>query len=107
MRRAAAVALLLAVVVAAWGGNSRDAEKHWAFQPITRPRPPEVKNRNWPKTEIDRFILSRLEQEGATPAPAADPRTLIRRMSFDLIGLAPSAEEVDQFSAACKRNRER
>jgi len=107
MRRAAAVALLLAIVVAAWGGNSRDPQKHWAFQPINRPQPPEVKNRNWPKTEIDRFILSRLEQEGATPAPAADPRTLIRRMSFDLIGLAPSAEEVDQFSAACKRNRER
>ena len=64
--------------------------KHWSFQPIRAPEPPEVRDRDWPKDPIDRFILAELEAKGLAPAPEADRRTLIRRATFDLIGLPPS-----------------
>ena len=83
-----------------------DAQQHWAFQPVRTIKPPAVKNTAWPKTEIDRFILAKLEGAGLAPGPPADPRTLIRRMTFDLIGLPPTQEEVEQFVAAAKRNRQ-
>ncbi len=83
-----------------------DAHKHWAFQPIREISPPSVKHSKWPKTEIDRFILARLEAAGRAPAVAADPRTLIRRMSFDLIGLPPTSDEVEQFARAAGSNRQ-
>ncbi|MBX6316193.1 MAG: DUF1549 domain-containing protein, partial [Isosphaeraceae bacterium] len=59
---------------------------HWAFQPPQRPEPPPVKDEGWVRNPIDRFILARLEKEGITPAPEADPITLIRRLSLDLRG---------------------
>jgi hypothetical protein len=62
-----------------------------------RPAPPEVKNRSWVRTPIDRFILSRLEKEGLTPQPEADRVTLLRRLSLDLIGLPPTIAEVNAF----------
>jgi hypothetical protein len=83
-----------------------DAHKHWAFQPPRAVTPPAVKNSAWPKTDIDRFILAKLEAVGLKPGPPADPRTLIRRMSFDLTGLPPTDEEVEQFAAAMARNRQ-
>jgi mono/diheme cytochrome c family protein len=73
--------------------------KHWAFQPVKRPRMPEVKNRDWPRNPIDRFILARLEKEGIAPSPEADRATLIRRLSLDLRGLPPSPREVEVFLA--------
>jgi mono/diheme cytochrome c family protein len=72
---------------------------HWAFVPPRRPSPPEVKNRSWVRNPIDRFILSRLETAGLSPSPDADPTTLLRRASLDLIGLPPSPEEVARFLA--------
>ena len=72
-------------------------KKHWAFIPPSRPALPEVKNRSWIKTPIDRFILARLEKEGLTPSPEADRVTLLRRLSLDLIGLPPTIVEVDAF----------
>lgn len=83
-----------------------NAQQHWAFQPVHPVKPSQVKNTAWPKTDIDQFILAKLEAAGLAPAPPADARTLIRRMSFDLIGLPPSEEEVDQFAAAMRRNRQ-
>jgi Protein of unknown function (DUF1553)/Protein of unknown function (DUF1549)/Planctomycete cytochrome C len=76
--------------------EKRRAE-HWAWKPVTRPEPPPVKNRSWPRNEVDRFILAALEAKGLQPAPPADKRVLIRRVYFDLIGLPPSAEEVESF----------
>src|SRR5262245_52946432 len=73
------------------------ARKHWAFQPITRPAIPAVKNAAWAQTPVDRFILARLEARGMTPSAPADRRTLIRRAYFDLIGLPPTAGEIDAF----------
>src|SRR5205085_11196843 len=60
---------------------------------------PEVHNRAWCRKDLDCFILARLESKGLTPAPAADKRTLLRRVTFDLIGLPPTPEEVAAFEA--------
>lgn len=71
--------------------------EHWSFQALRRVEPPPVNDASWPKTPVDRFVLARLEAKGLKPAPDADRRTLIRRVSFDLIGLPPSPEEIDAF----------
>lgn len=72
-------------------------KRHWAFQPVRKPALPPVKNADWARTAIDRFILAKLEEKGLSPSPMADKRTLLRRLSFDLIGLPPTAEEVAAF----------
>jgi hypothetical protein len=77
----------------------------WSLQPIKRPPVPAIQN---PKSKIqnpiDAFILAKLEEKGLTPSPPADPRTLIRRLSFDLTGLPPSPEEVELFADESIRN---
>lgn len=73
--------------------------KHWCFQPIKKTTPPEVGNRAWPRGDVDRFILQKLEAAKLRPAEEAEPQELIRRLSFDLIGLPPTAAEVDSFVA--------
>ena len=71
----------------------------WSLQPVRPPPPGRAGRQLGPRNGIDRFILARLEDEGPAPAPEADRRTLIRRLTFDLIGLPPDAEEVDAFVA--------
>ena len=71
----------------------------WSLQPLRKIAPPAVKNAAWPKNPVDQFVLQKLEAAGLGPAPEADRRTLIRRLSFDLIGLPPTPEEVAQFVA--------
>lgn len=73
--------------------------RHWSFQPIKAGKPPKVRNASWPQTPIDNFILAKLEANGLSPAPPADRRTLIRRVTFDLIGLPPTPAEVQAFLA--------
>ena len=70
----------------------------WALQPVERPSPPLVQRNDWVRGPIDAFILAHLEAAGMSPAPEADRRTLIRRASFDLLGLPPTAKEVEQFA---------
>ena len=77
----------------------RKAE-HWSWQPIRISDVPKVKNDGWAKSDIDRFLLAKLEGKGLTPAADADPRTLIRRLYFDIIGLPPGRGEVEDFVAA-------
>jgi hypothetical protein len=72
---------------------------HWAFVPPKRAEPPAVKEAGWARNLIDPFILARLEAEGLTHAPEADRPTLLRRLSFDLIGLPPTPEELASFEA--------
>jgi len=74
-------------------------EPHWAYVAPRRPAVPAVKNAAWPKNEIDRFILARLDAEGLAPQPEADRATLARRLSLDLTGLPLSPEEIDAFVA--------
>jgi hypothetical protein len=69
----------------------------WAFQPVVKPRCPPVQDSEWVKNPIDQFILNKLEARGLKPSPVADRRTLIRRLSFDLLGLPPIPAEVDAF----------
>src|SRR5207249_3018374 len=71
--------------------------QHWAFQPPKQTAVPEVKNTRWPQTPIDNFILAKLEENGLQPSLPADKRTLIRRATYDLIGLPPTPDEVDAF----------
>ena len=70
---------------------------HWALQPLARPVPPVTQNREWPRSEIDSFVLARLEKEGISPSREGDRVTLIRRLSLDLVGLPPTPAEVDAF----------
>lgn len=79
--------------------NSGPAAKHWAFQPPVDPPLPPVKDLQWSRSPLDRFILAGLEAKGLRPSPPADRRTLIRRVTFDLIGLPPSPDEVEAFLA--------
>jgi hypothetical protein len=71
----------------------------WSLQPIRHRSLPAVKDRSWGINEIDAFVLARLEAESLHPAPPADRRTLIRRLSFDVTGLPPTPEEVQRFVA--------
>ncbi len=79
----------------------KERARYWCFQPIRRATPPAPSEtlRGWPRNAIDQFILTALEDRALTPAPEADNRVLIRRLSFDLIGLPPSPEEIEAFLA--------
>jgi len=83
-----------------------NALDHWAFQPVPAVTVPDVGNDSWPRTVVDAFILARLVEHGQRPAPLADPRALLRRMTFDLTGLPPTPEEMDHFLAAAARDRD-
>src|SRR5262249_34665832 len=82
-----------------WIEQGAKWQKHWALIPPVRPAPPKVGAEGWRRNAIDSFVLARLEKEGLKPSPEADRRTLIRRLSFDLLGLPPTPEQVDAFLA--------
>ncbi|MBL8897095.1 MAG: PSD1 domain-containing protein [Planctomycetes bacterium] len=73
--------------------------EHWSFQPVQPSPAPTVQRTEWVRDELDRYILAELEQHGLAPAPEADRRTLLRRASFDLLGLPPEPAEIDAFLA--------
>ena len=81
-----------------WIASGADYRPHWSFVAPKRPKVPTVKNTDWSKNPIDRFLLSKLESKGIAPAPQADARTLARRLSYDLIGLPPNPDLVDEFA---------
>ena len=76
---------------------NQEQRAFWSLQPLQATDPPEVADTSWPRSPIDYFVLDRLENEGLAPVGPADRRTLIRRASFDLIGLPPTSEEVESF----------
>lgn len=94
-----ASSVVTASVSAATGTTMAERADFWSFKPVVRPPAPALKNPAWVRNPIDAFILARLEKENLTPSPEADRRTLIRRVSFDLIGLPPTPEEADAFVA--------
>lgn len=79
--------------------SSRANVDHWAFKAVTKPKLPAVRNEDWPRSPIDRFVLAKLEAAGLQPVADADPTTLLRRVHFDLVGLPPTPEEADAFLA--------
>jgi hypothetical protein len=73
------------------------AREFWSLRPLVAPEVPAVRQTGWPASDIDRFVLAKLEEQNLTPAPPADKRALLRRATFDLIGLPPTPHEVLAF----------
>ena len=80
-----------------WVKSGAAYAKHWAFVPPQQPKPPEVKDTDWPRNAIDYFVLAKLEAEGLSPSPEADKYSLVRRVYLDLTGLPPTPFEADYF----------
>ena len=82
-----------------WIEQGAEWTGHWAFEIPERPELPAVKDENWSRNPIDRFVLARLEKEGLAPAPEADRRSLARRAALDVTGLPPRPEMLGKFLA--------
>jgi len=83
-------------IVRIFGGQRLDL---WSLKPIKQPTPPAVQDRRWIRTPIDEFVLARLENAGLKPSPRAGRRILARRVYFDLTGLPPTPQEIEEFLA--------
>ena len=97
----------LAVRTPSAGADPASAAAFWPFQPLKRIAVPAVNNTAWTSNPIDRFILAKLEAKGLMPNPAADRRALIRRVTFDLTGLPPAPEEIEEFVKTIRLKRTR
>jgi hypothetical protein len=82
-----------------WIDEGAEYDAHWAYVPPAKPEVPAVEPADWPINPIDNFILEKLAAKGLAPAPEADKRTLLRRLSFDVIGLPPTPKELAEFEA--------
>ena len=82
-----------------WIQQGADWQSHWAFEAPVGHRRRLSRTADWPRGDLDRFVLARLEQEQLAPSPEADRVTLLRRVTFDLTGLPPTLEEIDAFLA--------
>lgn len=82
-----------------WIESGAEYQAHWAYVPPARTAVPDVNDRSWPTSDIDAFVLHRLEAEGLAPVADADKATLLRRVTYDLTGLPPTLEELDAFLA--------
>ena len=80
-----------------WITEGAEWSPHWAYVTPVRYAPPKVRRKQWPQSEIDRFILARLEREKLEPSPDSDRITLLRRVCFDLTGLPPTPEMVQSY----------
>jgi hypothetical protein len=96
---AALVACLVALVFADADAAPPKQTEHWAYRPLVKTEVPAVKEASRVRTPVDAFILAKLEADGMTLSAAADRRTLLRRVTFDLIGLPPTPDEIDAFLA--------
>ena len=85
--------------LASWIDDGAVYETHWSFRPPVKSKRPEVNQPAWPTSELDYFILNRLEQSALTPSPKASAAILLRRLYLDLIGLPPSVKDVEMFEA--------
>jgi Protein of unknown function (DUF1553)/Protein of unknown function (DUF1549)/Concanavalin A-like lectin/glucanases superfamily/Planctomycete cytochrome C len=86
------------LILRKWIDEGAAYESHWAYVPPVKTALPEVKNPNWSKQPMDRFVLSRLEREGLAPSTEASPESWLRRVSFDLAGLPPTLVELNLFA---------
>ncbi|MGB8169219.1 MAG: PSD1 and planctomycete cytochrome C domain-containing protein [Chthoniobacteraceae bacterium] len=78
--------------------DTSEAKKWWAYQPVQKPATPAVKDTEWSRGDIDKFVLAGLEAKDLKPVADADKLTLLRRVYFDLIGLPPAPKEIDAFA---------
>lgn len=95
---------LFVLVSASYGAIN--SSPHWAFQPVSRIQPPSVRQNSWNHHPIDQFILALLETSRLRPAAPATQEQLVRRVTFGLIGLLPTPEEVDAFLHFCSSRRQ-
>ena len=86
-------------LIGRWIDQGAQWKPHWSFSPVTRPAWPEITDTAWARNGLDRFVLSRLEQENLTPSPEAEASTLLRRVTLDLTGLPPTLDELDAYLA--------
>ncbi|MBM4057781.1 MAG: DUF1549 domain-containing protein, partial [Planctomycetes bacterium] len=82
-----------------WREEVAVGRRHWAFRKPVAPGLPDVRDADWPRSDIDRFLLAAMEKAGVRPVADADRAALLRRLSFDLIGLPPTPAEIDDFLA--------
>jgi hypothetical protein len=87
-----------------WISEGAEYDDPWTYKAPVKHPAPEVKTKDWPVNDLDQFILGRLEKEALPPSPDADPVTLLRRLSFDLIGLPPTPTDLERFRAAFQNN---
>ena len=85
-------------------GFSEEQKSFWSIQPLAHVTPPQVNNENWVNNDIDRFVLSKLENSQIQPASLADRKTLIRRVTYDMTGLPPTPEEITAFVTDSSNN---
>jgi hypothetical protein len=81
------------------GKSLEEGRKFWAFLPLVAPQPPTVKDEAWAADELDRYVLAKLEKKNLKPVAVADKASLLRRAYFDLTGLPPTPEQIDDFQA--------
>ena len=87
-----------------WIKEGAKWSEHWSFVPPMEPAKPVLKNKSWPKTVADQFILAPIEAEGLKPSPEATPAEWLRRVSLDLTGLPPTPEDYDAFLKNRRKN---
>ena len=94
--------LLSATTAFAAAPDAKSSANHWAFRELTRPEVPKIPNSAaQPQNPIDAFIAAKLAERGLAMSPPTDPRTVIRRLKFNLLGLPPTPEEVAEFEREC------
>ncbi len=84
-------------VAKAAGIDLEKGRQFWSFRPVANPKPPAVRDSSWPAGDVDRFLLAAMEAKGVRPVADADPRTLLRRVAYDLTGLPPSEADSAAF----------
>jgi hypothetical protein len=84
-------------IIRQWIRQGAVYEKHWAFSVPVKPALPEVKNKSWPRNEIDRFVLQQMENKGLSPNEEADRERLLKRWTLDITGLLPRPGQTDSF----------
>jgi hypothetical protein len=99
MDRHTGFSLVLTLVVASLlpPGTTGAEEPFWSFKPLENPPPPRIRDASWVQSNIDSFVLARMQEKELEPVAAADRPTLIRRATIDLLGLPPTPEEVRAF----------
>ena len=103
MPRPFAIFLLVLIVLTVAAGGE-EIEREWAFRPVVRPPIPVARDAGWLQTPVDAFIRRALEEQDLAPAASAPRHTLVRRLHFDLVGLPPTPEAIDQFLADDRPN---
>lgn len=91
-------------ILTRWIREGAEYKEHWAFVAPVRFAPPSVQDKNWPKNDIDRFILAKQEEAGLKPSPETSKANLLRRASIDITGLPPTPEETAAFEADKSKN---